>query len=83
MEASLKKWVSAWDSMGYAADELDKGAGHELHAAISAGQFKAVLFFESRVMWMNGCQATAKMPALMPSLQQLTISCGACSACEA
>jgi hypothetical protein len=46
MEASLKEWVSAWDSMGYSADELDKGAGHELHAAISAGQFKAVLFSE-------------------------------------
>jgi hypothetical protein len=25
MEASLKTWVSAWDSMGYSPDELDKG----------------------------------------------------------
>jgi hypothetical protein len=28
MEASLKTWVSAWDSMGYSPDELDKGVPH-------------------------------------------------------
>lgn len=25
MEASLKTWVSAWDSKGYSPDQLDKG----------------------------------------------------------
>jgi hypothetical protein len=25
MEASLKMWVSAWDSKGYSPEQLDKG----------------------------------------------------------
>jgi len=35
MEASLKTWVSAWDSKGYSPDQLDKG---EAIAPLTNGQ---------------------------------------------
>lgn len=44
MEASLKTWVSAWDSKAYSPDQLDKGA--EAVAALTTWQ-RVCLFLES------------------------------------